>query len=121
MVKQEAAHRHTFYSRGRMRSLSTTAQEATWIRYRLSDIHMLPKEPMTIMEDNQGAICIASNPVIHSRTKHIDIRYHCIRETIESKAIKVQYCPIEEMVADLLTKPLSKEKFKKMHGMMGLN
>ena len=57
-------------------SLSTAAQEATWICHLLSDLHMLPKEPTTIMEDNQGAICIANNPVIHSRTKHIDIRYH---------------------------------------------
>ena len=102
-------------------SLSTAAQEATWIRHLLSDLHMLPKEPTTIMEDSQGAICIASNPVIHSRTKHIDVRYHYIRETIESKAIKVQYCPTEEMVADLLTKPLSKERFKKLRGMMRLN
>jgi len=58
------------------------------------------------MEDNQGAICIAKNPVAHSRTKHIDIRHHYIREALCDKIIELEYCPTEHMIADLLTKPL---------------
>ena len=64
------------------------------------------------MEDNQGAICIAKNPVAHSRTKHIDIRYHYIRETLCDKIIELEYCPTEHMIADLLTKPLHKGRFE---------
>ena len=58
------------------------------------------------MEDNQGAIAIAKNPIAHARTKHIDICYHFIRETIQDKTIELRYCPTDKMLADLLTKPL---------------
>ncbi len=60
-------------------ALSQAAQECVWLRRLLSDLGM-DVSPVMILEDNQGAIAIAKNPVDHSRTKHIDIRYHYIRE-----------------------------------------
>ncbi len=66
------------------------------------------------MEDNQGAIAIAKNPVAHARTKHIDIRFHY---AIEEGIIEIEYCPTEDMIADLLTKPLCKDRFIKMMGL----
>jgi len=60
-------------------ALSQAAQECVWLRRLLSDLGM-DATPVVILEDNQGAIAIAKNPVDHSRTKHIDIRYHYIRE-----------------------------------------
>jgi hypothetical protein len=56
------------------------------------------------MEDNQGCIKLAENPVVHGRSKHIDVRYHFIRE-------RVGCCSTNDMVADILTKPLDREKF----------
>ena len=62
-------------------ALSSATQEAMWLRKLLiSDLQVTSQEPTVLMEDNQGAISIARNPVAHSRTKHIDIRYHYIRE-----------------------------------------
>ena len=54
------------------------------------------------------------------RTKHIDIRYHFIREAIQDQVIEVCYCPSEDMIADLLTKPLSKGKFEALRDQMGI-
>jgi len=61
-------------------SLSTAVQESVRLRKLLKDFGVSQDQPSVIMEDNQGAIFIAKNPVAHSRTKHIDIRYHYIRE-----------------------------------------
>ena len=73
-----------------------------------------------IFEDNQGCIALAKNPVSHDRTKHIDIRYHFIREQIEAKTIDVRYLPTEDMLADLLTKGMTKERHLKLCGEMNL-
>ena len=67
-----------------------------------------------ILEDNQGAIAIAKNPVDHSRTKHIDIRYHYIRECVRNGQIELRYCPKNDMKADILTKPLTKQSVNRL-------
>ena len=59
-------------------ALSVATQEAVWLRRLLSEMRMCSKEPTVLKEDNQGAVAIAKNPVFHSRTKHIDIRYHYV-------------------------------------------
>ena len=61
--------------------------------------------------DNQGSIALAHNPVFHSRTKHIDIQHHYIRDEVASKRIELSYVPTEEMIADGLTKALTHVKF----------
>ena len=58
-------------------ALSLATQEAVWLQRLLTELN-LPNTPVTMMEDNQGAIAIAKNPVAHSRTKHIDIRYYYV-------------------------------------------
>jgi len=70
------------------------------------DLKAASQQPTTLMEDNQGAI--ARNPVAHARTKHIDIRYHYIREAMQNEIVNLCYCPTEVMIADILTKPLPK-------------
>ena len=63
-----------------------------------------------IYEDNQGCIALARNPVFHSRTKHIDIKFHFLREKIEEGVMKLEYKPTNEMIADGLTKALGRAK-----------
>ena len=71
--------------------------------------------------DNQGAIGLAKNPVSHNKSKHIDIKYHFVRECVHNNKIELEYVPTAFNVADLMTKPTSKVKlsqFKKsMFGM----
>ena len=100
-------------------ALSLAAQEAAWLQKLLTDLQIPPK-PIVIKEDNQGAIALARNPIAHSRTKHIDIRFHFIREAQEEGIIDTVYCPTSEMVADLLTKPIPRGQFEKLRTLMGV-
>ena len=80
----------------------------------------IPTKQVVIKEDNQGAIALARNPVAHSRTKHIDIRFHFIRKAHEEGIIDIVYCPTSDMVADLLTKPIPRGQFEKLRTLMGM-
>ena len=93
-------------------ALSAATQEAVWLSRLLSDIKAPPQTPILIKEDNQGTIAVARNPVSHSRTKHIDIKFHYVREALEDGIIDLIYCPTEQMTADILTKPLARKQFE---------
>jgi transposase InsO family protein len=93
-------------------ALSTTVQEALYVRNLLADIGFPQAQSTPVLCDNQGSLALAKDPVFRPRTKHIDIRYHFIRERIEQGVIKVEYCPTESMVADALTKPLQGAQFE---------
>ena len=80
-------------------------QEAKFLRNALADFEVA-QPPTVINEDNQPAINIAENRLTSQRTKHIDIKYHFIREAIVDGIIKLQYIPTAEQLADLLTKIL---------------
>ena len=102
-------------------ALSSASQEGIWLKTLLNDLKLVTdKGPMLIFEDNQSAICLAKNPRNHPKTKHISIKFHYIRELIESGEITVQYCPSSEMLADIFTKGLSSEKFNKLRLMLGV-
>ena len=100
-------------------ALSMAAQEAAWLQKLFSDLK-IPKQPIVIMEDNQGAIALARNPISHSRSKHIDLRFHFIREAAQEGMIDIVYCPTSEMVADLFTKPIPLGQFEKLRSLMGM-
>ena len=63
-------------------SLSAAAQEAVWLQRLTAEITGSDERPVTIYEDNQAAICMAINPVFHERTKHIEIKFHFVREQV---------------------------------------
>jgi hypothetical protein len=96
------------------------AKEAIWLRSFMSELRGEEEKPLTISCDNQGAIALAKDNKFHARTKHIDIRYHFIREAVEEGKIQVKYVPTEDNVSDVFTKALPRPKFEKMVGMLGL-
>ena len=96
-------------------SLSAAAQEAMALKYIFNEINMNTNDstPIVIYEDNQGAIAMSLNPSHYSKTKHIHIRHHFIREKVEDNNIQVKYISTENMLADMLTKALPYHKFIK--------
>ena len=101
-------------------ALCAAAQETVWLRNLLCDVGLSQTKATCIKEDNQDAICLAKNPKDHTRTKHIDIKYHYTRQVIEEKKIKLDYTPTGNMVADTLTKGLPKVKFVEFCAAMGV-
>ena len=77
-------------------------------------------EPALLQVDNTGAIDLATNPKHHDRTKHIDIRYHFIREAIERGLVDLIQIPSTEQMADIFTKPLGWQKFEEHREGMGV-
>jgi hypothetical protein len=101
-------------------ALLQATKESIWIQRFLKELGREIDCSSVIFEDNQGAIALANNPEYHARTKHIDVQYHFVRECVEMGKIKLVYCPTEEMIADALTKPLSRDRFEKLVSRMGL-
>ena len=94
-------------------ALASAAQEAAWMRQLLEDLCHKQTEPTVVREDNQSAIAIAQQPHSHSKMKHIDIRYHFVREKVQDNTIELRYCPTNDMLADILTKGLTYDKFSR--------
>uniref|UniRef100_A0A2N9ETD6 Reverse transcriptase Ty1/copia-type domain-containing protein n=1 Tax=Fagus sylvatica TaxID=28930 RepID=A0A2N9ETD6_FAGSY len=92
-------------------SLVVGATELAWLQMLLCDFGIFLNSPPIIWCDNLSAISLASNPVFHARTKHVEIDYHFVRECVIRGDLKVQYIPIEDQLADLLTKALPSPRF----------
>lgn len=75
---------------------------------------------MTLYCDNLIAINISKNPIQHSRTKHIDIRHHFIRDLVEVKIVTLEHVTIEKQLADIFTKALDANQFEKLRGELGI-
>ncbi|RVX14566.1 Retrovirus-related Pol polyprotein from transposon RE2 [Vitis vinifera] len=90
-----------------------------WIKQMLRD-YGIDQRTMVVFCDNTSAINISKNPVLHSRTKHNDIRHHFIRDLVENKVLSLEYVPIEGQIVDILTKPLDVSRFESLRKSIGL-
>lgn len=100
-------------------ALSGATQEAVWLRQLYTDLLDKPVRPTVIYEDNQACISMSENPKFHGRTKHINLKYHYIREQLGT-SIELIYCPTNEMIADMFTKGLNQEKFIRLRSLCGI-
>ncbi|KAJ0440609.1 putative RNA-directed DNA polymerase [Helianthus annuus] len=94
--------------------------QATWLRKILIELGQEQKEATPIFCDNMSTVFLSKNQAYHGRSKHIDIKYHFIRNLVEGGQIELKSCYTEEQVADILTKPLCAEQFYYFRGKMGL-
>lgn len=99
---------------------ANTTKEAIWLHTLLSEVNYPQTEATIIHSNNQGSIALLGNPVTHSWAKHIDIRYHFIREHIVRKEIKLEYVSTKEMLADIFTKALPCDMFVVFCGHLGV-
>lgn len=98
---------------------SEAVRELVWFRSLMDDLLNQYKQP-TLMVDNESAIKLIKNPEMHRRTKHIDVKFHFIREKFEEKLFTIQSVPSEQQIADIFTKPLAKVRFAKLRKEMSL-
>ncbi|GKA15002.1 zinc finger, CCHC-type containing protein [Tanacetum coccineum] len=96
------------------------ACQALWLKRLLNELTGWEEKRITLKVDNVSAIALVRNPVFHGRSKHIDIRYHFIRECVENGHINVEHVSGELQRADILTKALPRLKFVTMRQMLGV-
>ena len=96
------------------------ACQGIWLRRLLTEINGQNIPPAALYVDNQSALNLMKNPVFHGRSKHIDIRYHFIRECVENGNITVAHVSGKEQKADILTKPLARVKHDEMRNLIGV-
>jgi hypothetical protein len=99
-------------------ALCAATREAVYLRGLLQEMGIAQQSATTIFEDNQPCIALMHNPMTSSRTKHVAMRFHFVREKLQAKILDVVYCPTEEMVADIMTKILARPQHFKLRAVM---
>lgn len=96
------------------RALAHTTAELMWLLQLITDLHISLEGVPVIFCDNLSAIALASNPVFHARTKHIEVDYHFIREKVLTKQVCIHHVGSEAQTADIFTKPVSVARFQSL-------
>ena len=103
------------------RAMATTSCELTWIRFLLNDLQVSHSQPAILHYDNKAALHIATNPVFHEWTKHIELDCHLIREKIQSGLIQTAYISATHQLVDIFTKPLGRQQFIHLLRKLGIH
>uniref|UniRef100_A0A0A1X1V8 Retrovirus-related Pol polyprotein from transposon TNT 1-94 n=2 Tax=Zeugodacus cucurbitae TaxID=28588 RepID=A0A0A1X1V8_ZEUCU len=101
-------------------ALTCVVKEAVNLKQLLRELYIPYPEAMIVNCDNLSAMNLVKNPVYHSRSKHIDIRYHYIRNIYRAGEIELKYCSSSNMIADILTKNLARSTHEKLTELLGL-
>lgn len=98
---------------------ASCACQAVWLRRVLDKLGHIQSKSTTVFCDNRSAIKLSKNPVMHGRSKHIDVRFHFLRELTKDGTLNLLHCNTQEQVADVMTKPLKLDMFLKMRRLLG--
>uniref|UniRef100_A0A6N2K750 Integrase catalytic domain-containing protein n=1 Tax=Salix viminalis TaxID=40686 RepID=A0A6N2K750_SALVM len=101
-------------------SASEATTQAIWPRFVLDDFGEMQTEATPMFCDNMSSISMAKNPVFHQKTRHINRRFHFIREALQEGKISVKFCSSEDQLADIFTKALPKERFNQLRFKLGV-
>lgn len=99
---------------------TSAACQGIWLRNLLKRITHDNIGPVVLCIDNRSAIDLAKNPPFHGRSKHIDIRYHFIRECVEQGEVVLKHVSSNDQRADIMTKAFATIKFEKMRDLLGV-
>eukprot|EP00253_Pinus_taeda_P025350 PITA_25350 len=100
---------------------TATACQAVWMRRMLRSLGQEKAKATMFFCDTSSAIALSKNSVFHKRTKHIDTRFHYIRELVSSEEIVLEHCRTQEQFPDILTKPLDQKSFEFFRKCLGIN
>jgi hypothetical protein len=96
------------------------ACQAVWLESLLDELKIKYVKPVKLNVDNKSAISLARNPIAHGRSKHIETKYHFLRDQVSKEKLTVEYCKTDVQIADILTKPLRANRFKELRKMLGI-
>jgi len=96
------------------------ACQGVWLARLLAELKSEEASAVTLRIDNESAIALSKNPVFHDRNKHIDVRFHFIRECVEEDRVRLQSIGTTEQLADILTKALGRERFCELRSRTGV-
>ena len=96
------------------------AREAIWLWKLLAGLFGQRLEPTVIHCDNQSCVKLSMNPILHDRMKHVEMKYHYVREMVQRHAMELRYIPTEEQIVDALTKSLCQGKFEYFRDKLGV-
>ena len=91
-------------------SAASCCTQLLWMKHQLED-YQINANSIPIYCDNTAAICLSKNPILHSRVKHIEIKYQFIRDYVQKGILDIQFIDIEHQWADIFSKPLTVERF----------
>jgi hypothetical protein len=92
--------------------VATCCTQILWMIQTLTYLKVIYTDPIPLHCDNTSAISVSKNHVLHSKTKHIPIKYHFFKELVTNKVVQLNYIPSTEQIADIFTKPLAKTPFE---------
>ncbi|CAL0318252.1 unnamed protein product [Lupinus luteus] len=99
---------------------SNCACQAIWLRKILEELHFKKDDATIIYCDNTSAIKLSKNPVLHGRSKHIDVKYYFLRDLNNDGTIVLKYCRSEDQLADIFIKPLKAPSFQNLRNLLGV-
>ena len=97
---------------------ASSSCEIIWMRRLLETLHNQQQGPIVIYCDNVSAIKLSKDPILHRRSKHIDVRFHFLRDLYKDGVIDLVFCMSEDQLTNLLTKPLKPVVFMKLRSML---
>ena len=99
---------------------TSAACHSVWLKGILQELGAIDEECMDVMCDNSSAIKLSKNPVLHRTTKHINVRYHYLRNLASEGIMKLVFCGTNDQVADIMTKPIKLDQFEKLRRLLGM-
>jgi hypothetical protein len=99
---------------------TTAACQGIWLARLLGELQNKEAEKIVLKVDNKSAISLSKNPVLHDRSKHIDTRFHFIRDCVEDGRVEVEFIGTDGQLADILTKALGRVRFQELRASIGV-
>lgn len=96
------------------------ASQVIWMRRILEKLGHSQHGSTTMFCDNSSTIKLSKNPVLHGRCKHIDVRFHFLRDLAKEGTVELVFCGSQEQVANVMTKPLKLDVFQRLRCMLGV-
>jgi hypothetical protein len=99
---------------------ASCACQSIWLKNVLQHLRLDQKSSTVIFCDNSSSIKLSKNPIMHGRCKHIDVRFHFLRDLTKEGTIELVFCKSKEQLADIMTKPLKLESFCNIRKELGM-